>query len=141
MAYESEISGQHTRVARAKAELALAELNLKETTVYAPSDGFVINLQLRPGSMVLGPSAPVMSFVETSESLLVALVKQNALGHVRPGNSAELALDMYPGRIIKAEVETVHLGGRTGSIDPKRGFAKFFQSAASAGCSLYGSRP
>jgi multidrug resistance efflux pump len=126
LAYESEISGQHTRVAKAKAELAIAELNLKETIVYAPSDGFVINLQLRPGSMVGGPSMPVMSFVETSESLLVALIKQNALSHVLPGNSAELALDMYPGRIIKAEVETVIWGGGQGQLSPSGDLPKFF---------------
>jgi multidrug resistance efflux pump len=126
LAYESEISGQHTTVVKAKAKLALAELNLKETTVYATSDGFVINLQLRPGSLVGGPSTPVMSFVETSESLLVALVKQNALSHVRPGNSAELALDMYPGRIIKAEVETVIWGGGQGQLSPSGVLPKFF---------------
>ncbi len=126
LAYESEISGQHTRVARAEAELALAQLNLKETIVYAPSDGFVTNLQLRPGFLVLGPSTPVMSFVETSESLLVALVRQNALGHVQPGNSAELALDMYPGRIIKAEVETVIWGGGQGQMSPSGVLPKFF---------------
>jgi multidrug resistance efflux pump len=126
LTYESEFGGRHTRVARAKADLALAELNLKETTVYAPSDGFVINLQLRPGFLVLGPSTPVMSFVETSESLLVALVRQNALGHVQPGNSAELALDMYPGRIIKAEVETVIWGGGQGQLSPSAVLPTFF---------------
>lgn len=126
LAYESEISGEHTRVATAKAELARAELDLKETTVFAPSDGFVINLHLRPGSMVGGLTTPVMSFVEKSESMLAALVKQNALSFVQPGNEAELALDMYPGRIFKAEVKFVIWAGGQGQITPSGELPEFF---------------
>jgi len=67
----------------------------------------VINLQLRPGSTVSQmPFAPVMSFVET-EHIIIALFGQNELHAVEPGNEAEIALSTYPGRIIKAKVDSI----------------------------------
>jgi multidrug resistance efflux pump len=126
LAYESEISGEHTKVAKAKAELAKAEINLRETTVYAPADGFVINLQLRPGSIVRGIPTPVMSFIEETDSMICALIKQNALSYVRPGNRAEIVLDMYPGRIFKAEVQSVIWGSGQGQLTPGADIPEFF---------------
>jgi multidrug resistance efflux pump len=94
-------------VAQIRAQLEDARWKLGETTVYAPTDGWVINLQLRPGSTVSQlPMLPVMSFVE-QEHVIVALFGQNELHQVEPGNEAEIALATYPGRIIKAKVDSI----------------------------------
>ena len=67
----------------------------------------MINLQLRPGSTVSQlPMKPVMSFVE-QEHVILALFGQNELHQVEPGNEAEIALATYPGRIIKAKVDSI----------------------------------
>jgi multidrug resistance efflux pump len=47
-----------------------------------------------------------MSFVE-DEFQVIALYAQNELWQVGPGNEAEIALDTYPGRIIKASVDSI----------------------------------
>jgi multidrug resistance efflux pump len=67
----------------------------------------VINLQLRPGQMApaLGP-LPVMTFVE-DEFQIIALFHQNELHQVQAGDEAEIALKTYPGRIIKASVDSI----------------------------------
>ena len=94
-------------VAQIRAQLREAQWRLAESTVYAPTDGFVINLQLRPGSTVAQfPIQPVMSFVE-QEHVILALFWQNELHQVEPGNEAELAMTTYPGRIIKAKVDSI----------------------------------
>jgi multidrug resistance efflux pump len=94
-------------VAQIRAQLRDAQWRLDEATVYAPADGFVINLQLRPGSTVAQfPIQPVMSFVE-QEHVILALFWQNELHQVEPGNEAELAMTTYPGRIIKATVDSI----------------------------------
>jgi multidrug resistance efflux pump len=49
---------------------------------------------------------PVMTFVENDFQVL-ALFGQNELHQVAPGDEAEIALETYPGRIIKAEVDSV----------------------------------
>jgi multidrug resistance efflux pump len=94
-------------VAQIRAQLADARWRLSETTAYAPTDGYPINVQLRPGSTVAQlPMMPVMSFVE-QEHVIVALFGQNELHQVEPGNEAEIALSTYPGRIIKAKVDSI----------------------------------
>ena len=100
--------GQQADVAEIQAQLADARWRLGETTVYAPADGWAINLQLRPGSTATQlPLNPVMSFVESDEQMILAMFWQNELHEVEPGNDAELALDTYPGRIIKAKVDSI----------------------------------
>jgi len=94
-------------VAEVRARLRDAEWRLGETSVFAPADGHVINLQLRPGSTVTPlPLTPVMSFVE-QEHVILAMFWQNELHEVEPGNEAELAMSTYPARIIKAKVDSI----------------------------------
>ncbi len=67
----------------------------------------MVNLQLRPGQVAAAlPMAPVMTFVE-NEQWVVAVFGQNEVRKVQPGQEAEIALRMYPGRIIKCKVDSV----------------------------------
>jgi multidrug resistance efflux pump len=94
-------------VAQIKAQLENARWELSETVFYAPADGTVINLQLRPGQMATALGAlPVMTFVE-DDFQVIALFNQNELHQVHPGDEAEIALETYPGRIIKATVDSI----------------------------------
>ena len=90
-----------------RAELGNAQWNLDQTAVYAPSNGYAINVQLRPGSFVASiPLTPAMSFVEETYQV-VALFDQNELRLVEPGDKAEFTLKTYPGRIINAKVDSI----------------------------------
>jgi multidrug resistance efflux pump len=103
----AQSGGEQADVAQIRAQLQDARWKLSETTAYAPTDGYVINLQLRPGSTVSQlPMLPVMTFVE-QEHVILALFGQNELHQVEPGNEAEIALSTYPGRIIKAHVDSI----------------------------------
>jgi multidrug resistance efflux pump len=94
-------------IAQMKAQLESARWDLTQTVFHAPADGTVINLQLRPGQMATSLGAlPVMTFVET-EFQVIALFGQNELHQVEPGDEAEIALDTMPGRIIKAQVDSI----------------------------------
>ncbi len=50
LAVSSTINGENTQVAQLRAQLATAQFNLAQTTVVAPSDGFVIGMTLRARS-------------------------------------------------------------------------------------------
>ncbi len=103
----ASVGNEQADVAEVRAQLRDAEWKLSETSVYAPADGHVINLQLRPGSTVSQlPLQPVMSFVE-QEHVILAMFWQNELHKVEPGNEAELAMSTYPARIIKAKVDSI----------------------------------
>ncbi len=100
-------NGEYAQVAQVRAQLESARWDLSQTTAYAPANGYAINVQLRPGSMTAAfPALPVMTFVE-DELQVIALYAQNELHQVEPGNEAEISLETYPGRIIKAKVNSI----------------------------------
>jgi multidrug resistance efflux pump len=101
------VGDDQAEIAQIKAQLANARWELSQTVFYAPADGTVINLQLRPGQMATALGAiPVMTFVENDFQVL-ALFHQNELHQVAAGDEAEIALETYPGRIIKAKVDSI----------------------------------
>jgi multidrug resistance efflux pump len=107
LAVESKVGGEFTSVAQVRQQLAAARLNLEQTTVTAPDDGFVTDLAIRPGLMV-APATPAMVFVSTAQrGIVVATYTQNPLRNITPGAKVEVVFAMYPGRVFKAEVETV----------------------------------
>jgi len=70
-------------------ELGDAEYDLAQTTVRAPTEGFVTQVALRPGmNVVPAPLRPVMVFVHTGvrDQMLAAAFQQNAFQRVRTGD-------------------------------------------------------
>jgi multidrug resistance efflux pump len=117
LAYESEIGGVNTTVARLKAELSDAEYNLDQTVTRAPGPGYVTQMALRPGMYVIpAPLRPVMVFVHTDDQELAAGFQQNSLQRVRDGDEAEIAFDGLPGQIIKGKVKHVIDAIATGQL-------------------------
>ena len=95
------------QIEKAKAQLADSEWRLEQTIYRAPSDGTVVSLSLRPGAMAVPfPLSPAMTFVE-DEQWVMAIFKQNEVRKIKPGQEAEIALKMYPGRIIKTKVDSI----------------------------------
>jgi multidrug resistance efflux pump len=104
---QDEVAKVMAQIAAAESQLAQAEWELQESVTYAPADGTVVALALRPGVMTTPfPAFPSMTFIE-DEQFVVAFYRQNEVRKVVPGNEAEFALRTYPGRIIKAEVDSV----------------------------------
>ena len=105
------------QVETTRAELENARWNLDQTTVRAPGNGTMVNVMLRPGFFVAGmPFNEVMTFVDT-EYQVFALFNQNELHAMEPGNEAEITLDTYPGRIIKAHVDSIIWAQSQGQLD------------------------
>ncbi len=103
----AEIATAKAQVDASRVDVATKQWNLDQTSVYAPTSGYAINVQLRPGSYVVAfPVVPSMSFVEETFQI-IALYDQNELTMVEPGNEAEIALISHPGQIIKASVDSI----------------------------------
>jgi multidrug resistance efflux pump len=108
LAYAADLDGVNPTVARLQAELKDAEYDLSQTSVRAPTAGFVTQMGLRPGMYVVpAPLRPVMSFVHDQDRTFSAAFQQNALQRVRPGDEAEIAFDAVPGRVFKGKVRVV----------------------------------
>lgn len=109
------------RVALAAQEKA--KLDLVRTTVSAPSDGVVTNLQLTLGQFV-GVGQSVLTFIDARDVWLSANFRENSLESIRPDIPAEIVLDVFPGRVFAGKVESVGWGVSQGSIDPATGLPK-----------------
>jgi len=117
LAYESEIGGVNTTVARLQAELSDAQYDLDQTVIRAPGPGYVTQMALRPGMYVIpAPLRPVMVFVHKDDQELAAGFQQNALQRVRAGDEAEIAFDALPGQILKGKVKYVLDAIATGQL-------------------------
>ncbi|CAN7672620.1 Inner membrane protein YiaV [compost metagenome] len=115
--------GEFAAIATARAKRAETEVMLEnarwelEQTVYrAPSDGKVVNLQVRVGTMLVPfPFSAAFSFVEDSQEV-VAFYNQNELYNVKEGDLAEIYLPTNPGEIIKAKVNSIVWAQSQGQI-------------------------
>lgn len=108
LALSSQIDGTNTTVARIQAELAEAQFNLDQTTVRAPTDGYVTQLMLHPGMMATPlPLRPVLVFVHRESMFFGAAFQQNALRRVQVGDEAEIAFSALPGRIVRGRVKNI----------------------------------
>jgi multidrug resistance efflux pump len=107
----------------AMAALEQAQWNLVRTTVMAPSDGVVTNLQVSVGSYAAA-GQPAMTFIDANEVWIQADLPENSLELIEPGDPAEVTLDVMPGRIFKARVESIGWGVGSGNVDPATGLPK-----------------
>jgi len=117
--YQSDIGGVNTTVASIQAELDQARFYLDNTLMVAPEDGYILNLQVRPG-MVAGDIrfGAIASFIADTDRFVLANFFQENLKYVKPGQPVELALDLYPGQIWPGKVEAIWQGSGAGQMLP-----------------------
>ena len=117
--YTSQVGGVNTTVATVQAELDQARYYLDNTLMSAPEDGYVINLQVRPG-MVAGDIrlGAIASFICDADRYLLASYFQENLKYVKPGQVVEAAIDLYPGQIFPGKVLAIWRGSGSGQMLP-----------------------
>jgi membrane fusion protein (multidrug efflux system) len=99
-------------VAAARANLEAAELQLSYTAIAAPTDGVVTRKSVEPGQIVQ-PGQGLMTIIPLQDVWVTANFKETQLAQVRPGQSAEISVDMYGGRKVRGHVDSI--SGATGS--------------------------
>jgi multidrug resistance efflux pump len=104
---------------KAEAEWAQAVYYLDNTTMVAPEDGQIINLQVQPG-MVAGifRIGAIASFIVDADRYVLATYNQENLKYVKSGQPAEVAFDLYPGQIFKGKVDAIWWGSGQGQFLP-----------------------
>ena len=128
--YKSEINGVNTAVASMEAQLRQAQYYLDNTTLVAPEDGRIINLQVRPG-VVSGiyRIGGIAALIAEADRYVLATFYQENLKYVRPGQSVEMSLDLYPGQIFPGKVDSIWRGNGVGQYLPTDEIPKFQQPA------------
>ena len=98
-------------IQQARANLAAAELQLSYTTITAPMAGEVTKKTVEVGQIVQ-PGQALMTIVPLHKVWVTANFKETQLADVRPGQRAEVKVDMY-GAKIAGRVHSI--AGATGS--------------------------
>jgi RND family efflux transporter MFP subunit len=112
-----DVEQRQSEVDHLKAQLEGAQWNLDKTVVRAPADGYATNVALRKGARVANlPLAPVMAFIDTSDTLIGVEIAQNDARYVRPGQDAEITFKVMPGRVYAATVESILQAVATGQV-------------------------
>ena len=88
------------------ARLEELNINLQNTSVTSPVDGFVGKRNVDPGAMV-NTNTPIASVVEISRVRLVANVIEKDLRMVSAGDSAIVEVDAYPGEKFNGRIARV----------------------------------
>ncbi|SNT11941.1 RND family efflux transporter, MFP subunit [Tardiphaga sp. OK246] len=112
-----DVEQRQSEVDQLKAQLEGAAWNLKKTTVTAPADGYVTNVGLRRGARVSNLSlAPVMAFIDTSQTIIGVEIAQNNARYIRRGQDVEVTFKFMPGMIYTGKVETILQAISTGQV-------------------------
>jgi len=98
-------------IAQAKANLDAAELDLSYTTITAPVDGVVTHKSVEVGE-IIQPGQDLFVLVPLNDVWVTANFKETQLAGARPGQRAEVRVDMY-GKTFAGHVDSI--AGATGS--------------------------
>jgi RND family efflux transporter MFP subunit len=112
-----DVEQRQSEVDQLKAQLEGARWNLDKTTVRAPGDGYVTNVALRKGARVANlPLAPVMAFIDTSDTLIGAEITQINARYIAPGQPVEATFKFMPGQVYPGKVESVLQAVASGQV-------------------------
>lgn len=100
---------------QALANLDVAELKLRNQTVYAPISG-IITHRLAQEGMVVSPGMPLFSMVDPGSYTLPVNIPEKDLARLKLGQEAQASIDAFPDRVFVTRVSRINP-----SIDPISG--------------------
>ncbi|CAI0847957.1 efflux RND transporter periplasmic adaptor subunit [Serratia entomophila] len=104
---ESNLAAQAMKAAykAAQANLEQAKWNLSKTKIYAPTDGYITNLQARVGNYA-SAGTPLVALVDVHSFYVLGYFEETKLKHIKEGNKADIVL--YNGNIpLQGQVESI----------------------------------
>lgn len=101
---------QHPLVLQAKAQVDQAALDLSDTVVPAPANGYVTLVDKLPVGQYLTAATPAFDLISTDHVWIEANFKETDLTRMRPGQAATCAIDTYPDRSFTAHVNSISAG-------------------------------
>ena len=115
--------GQSTAVRIAKNGIEKAQLDLANTSVLAPSDGVVTNLQLEVGTMA-NTNMPLLTFVPTGSMWVAADFREKSVANVNNSYHAMVAFDANPGSVYDFDLSSRDYGVAAAQQTPNGALTK-----------------
>jgi HlyD family secretion protein len=119
--YESALATYRSSLAQvdvSRAQLSTAQTNLSIAQIVSPVNGVVLSRDIEPGQTVAASlNAPVLfTLAEDLTQMEVEVsVDEADVGQVKEGQTANFAVDAFPGRTFPAKVTRVNVGSNSSS--------------------------
>lgn len=105
----SELKAKYDAI---QAQVAQAELNVENTKIIAPSNGFIARKSVEVGQLA-SPGVPLIGFVSSEERWVIANFKETEISDVKVGAKVHISVDALSGRSFEGKV--VSLSAATGA--------------------------
>jgi membrane fusion protein (multidrug efflux system) len=109
---EAKVGQRIADIRQKESALAEARLNRGYAELVSPADGYVTRKNVEAGQVV-SAGQWLMAVATLSDVWIVANYKETQVGKIKPGLSALVRADTYPGKEFKGKVESIMAG--TGS--------------------------
>lgn len=100
------IEQARAQLQQSQAGLALAQIRLDYTTLFAPFSGTVLSKNVEPGEFVYA-GTPVVTAADLQDIWLRAYINETDLGRVKLGQKARVTTDTYPGKVYDGKVSFI----------------------------------
>jgi len=98
---------ENVRVREAQVVVDQAQVELDFTSIFAPSDGYITNLQVNVGSFAT-EGRPIMAHVNSETYWVYAFFRETQLRHINEGDEAIITLMSHKDRPLKGTVQNTN---------------------------------
>jgi RND family efflux transporter MFP subunit len=120
---KAQLSAAQAQLAAAELDVQDAELRLKETSIYAPISGTILDVAVEKGTLVssaltnVSGGTSVMTLADLSNLRIIASVDEAQISRIEKGQRVDISVDTYGDRTFRGVVERVSpLGVDTSSV-------------------------
>ena len=99
----AQLEAAQAQVDAAQAALALLDAQLSKLVVVAPAEGVILSRAIEPGE-VASPGATLLVMGGLTDLKVTVYVPEDRYGQIQLGQTAQLTVDSYPGRVFEAKV-------------------------------------
>ncbi|HID86124.1 MAG TPA: efflux RND transporter periplasmic adaptor subunit, partial [Anaerolineae bacterium] len=100
---EEQVAVAQAQVRQAEAALKTLQVQLEKMTLKAPRDGLVVERLVHVGEMA-APGMPLLKIADLNQVELTIYIPEIDIGRVRVGQTVEVTVDSFPGRIFTGKV-------------------------------------
>jgi RND family efflux transporter MFP subunit len=103
---QAQLDLARAQAVQSKARLDELKINMANTVITSPTNGFISRRLVDPGASV-GQNAPVVEVVDISRVRLVANVVERDLNELQAGDTTRVEVDAYPGETFTGRIARV----------------------------------
>ena len=103
---QEDVTGKQAEIEREKAQIALIDSQLNDTTAVSPITGVVLVKSTDVGEVV-APGTAIVTVGDIDHPWVRAYINEKDLGRVKLGSKVRVTTDAYPGKVYDGHVSFI----------------------------------